>query len=55
MEKGFKLQPNCKRRVNGEVLDPCSLRSQAGNTSAVFLLPPALCLLPSLIKSADNH
>jgi hypothetical protein len=52
MEKGFKPQSNCKRRVDSGVLDPSSVRSQAGNTSAVFLLPPALCLLPSLIKEA---
>jgi hypothetical protein len=42
MEKGFKPQPNCKRRLDGGVLNPSSVRSRAGDFSAVFLLPPRL-------------
>jgi hypothetical protein len=47
MEKRFKPQPNCKCRVDGGVLDPNSVRSRAGDTSAVSscLLPSASCLL----------
>jgi hypothetical protein len=35
MEKGFKPQANCQRRVDSGVLDPSSVRSRAGDTNAV--------------------
>jgi hypothetical protein len=46
MEKGFKPQPNCQRRVDSGVLDPCSVRSRAGDTNAVSScpLPPAFSI-----------
>jgi hypothetical protein len=40
MEKGFKPQQNCKRRVDGGVLDPCSLRSRAGGRGQFSSLEP---------------
>jgi hypothetical protein len=48
MEKGFKLQPNCKRRVDGGVLDLRTVRVTDRRHQRCF--PSALCLLPSLIK-----
>ncbi|NJN10029.1 MAG: 3'-5' exoribonuclease, partial [Richelia sp. RM1_1_1] len=41
--------PNCKHRVDGGVLDPCSLWSQAEGWKQYSLLPSASCPLPFLI------
>jgi len=43
---GIQTPSNCEHRVDGGVLDPCSLRSRAeGGASIPFcLLPSALCL-----------
>jgi hypothetical protein len=47
---GIQTPPNCKRRVDGGVLDPRPVWSRAECRSQNFLLPSASCPLPFLIK-----
>jgi len=50
---GIQTPPNCKRRVDGGVLDPCSLWSRASDLESVF--PPPSCLLPSAFPDQEEE